>query len=280
MVAWPTGLPYRPLRDSLVHKMPEARGKTENEAGPSRIRRRSTVTIQHVEQSLELTRPQYEAWRAWHGYEIGQGADWFDMPIYTGASYAHCPVRLIGTPKARPSGLRWRLPLRLEVYDMPVVDLEPEDLSPAWLEDLPYQPVPESIEPIPHEELLRSEGEAGAIAVRRRFVNTPAKQKQAWDLTLPQYERWRAWWRLALLDGVRWFTLPVWSGDRYRSCQARFLEPPEARLRGGVYWRVAGSLELKVLATLSRGEMQGYLAASQLHHLVHTVLPASLPAGS
>lgn len=278
MVAWPSGLPYQPLRDSLAHKMPEARGRTENEAGPARFRRRTTVTVQHIEQTLELSRAQYEAWRAWHRWEIAQGEAWFDMPIYTGSAFATCPVRLLETPKPRPAGGYWRLPLRLETYDMPIVELE--DLSPAWLEELPYQPVPESIDPIPHEELLRSDGEAGAIAVRRRFVNTPARQKQAWDLTLGQYERWRAWWRLALLDGVRWFSLPVWSGDRYRACQARFLEPPEARLRGGVYWRLAGSLELKLLATLTRGEMQGYLAAPSLHHLVHHVLPAALPAGS
>lgn len=279
VAAWPAALPYQPPIDDLAHLMPEPRLRTETEAGPARVRRLSTVAITRVEMSLEFTRQQYELWRGWHRWSIRQGADWFDMPIFTAASYETLSVRLVKSPPApRPAGNRWRLPFLVETYDMPVIELE--DLDPVWPEGLPYEPVPDSLEPEDHAELLRGEGDEGPIDVRRRFVNTPGKQRLAWDLTLAQYATFRAWYRLALRDGVRWFELPVWTGDRYRDCQVRWAEPPEARLRGGRLWRVSGRLDLKLAATLDAAETLAALAAPGLHHLIHITMPAALPAGS
>lgn len=272
---WPSGLPHQPLLDGLVHRLPEPRLRTETDAGPARVRRLSTKTVQLVEQSWSFTRQQYELWRAWYRHEADEGAAWFTLPLWTGAGFATCEARFAQRPRPRARRALWLVAAQLETYDMPVVELE--DLEPAWLDQLPYQPVTDSPEPTLHEDLLRSDWPEGPIAARRRF-NTPARQDQAWDFTNADYELFRAWYRLALLDGTRWFTLPVWTGDRYRDCQARFAEPPEARWRGGVAWRVEARLELKLLPTLGVGEMQGALSASALHHLVHVVLPASLPA--
>jgi len=274
---WPASVPYAPLETQLMLRLPYAGERTEWEQGPARVVRRATRAPTGVELGWDLMREEYEILRAWYRHRLNDGERRFTFPLYTGNQFREvsCRFREAPRPATRRGAGLWRFAAKLDAAAVPTDPLE--DIEAAWRDELDYRPDPDSLRVTPHEPLLRSEGELGPTAVRRRFAS-PAALEQDWVFDLDDMEIFRAWWDRALFQGVRWFEVPVWTGEAYEPAIARFREGAEARLEAGVQWRVGGRLELRELPSLSDLELTAIDAAPSLHHLVHVVLPAALPA--
>lgn len=272
---WPPGVSFAPLADGLVQVLPEPLAATPWEIGPGR-RRRISGGMTLLELTWSWTRPELDAFRDWYRDELDEGAAWATLPLYSGATWRNGrQARFLARPSARLRGGLWEVRATLEVPDLPVTT--PAPTGQAWPGGVPYQPVPGSLQPQWHDEHLRSEGQAGPIAVRRRGAS-PATLQLAWDLRPAEFETWRAWYRLTLLDGARWFDLPLWLDGGYATCRCRFVTAPGARLVKGASWRLSASLEVRRLP-LGAGplELPDEAFVNELHRIVHVVWPAEMP---
>jgi len=280
--AWPSALPQRPLRDGYVLRPAATTRRIEWEAGPGRQRRASTRTLLSADVPWRLTPEQFELFRGFYSHNLEEGTAWFDLALPLGSQSPTSEARFVekyrAVPRRRSS---WHVNGVIEFRPPPVEPAAIEGLTTDWPDPLPYEPVSEPYALDPHDAALRSEAEDGApVDKRLRFFETPAGFEVTWRFDFAGFWLWFNWWRGVLLDGQRWATIPLRLAEDFVPCTCRFhgQRPWRASLWRGLHWQVSATLEVLRPPVIAPLEIEAYLAAPSLHHLVHVVLPAALPA--
>jgi len=285
VTAWLAGLPARPLRDGFVLKPAEPAVRTAWESGPARQRRFVTKLPYRAEIAWHMSQVQFELFRGWYSGTLAEGTAWFEieLPAFRsvgGAELVTCEARFVDGYRAQPrQRAAWQVASELEFFP-PAVDAgDIAGLTTDWPAALPSDSVagPYSIDP--HEPTLRGDDEEGPVDKRRRFEDTPAGFAVTWRFDFDSFALFLAWWRGVLKDGQRWAQIPLRLGASVetRTCRFRGDAPWQAAPWRGAYWQVSAALEVRRPPILSEEEIEAYLAANPLHHLVHVTLPASLP---
>lgn len=92
----------------------------------------------------------------------------------------------------------------------------------AWPFDLNYLAEIGTYGLEPHDDLTRTEFDYGPAAQRRRFVNSYPKVTFSISMTSLEFETFKAFYHYDLLDGMRWFTMPVYFGSTESVVKTRF----------------------------------------------------------
>lgn len=110
---WPLDLP-KPLAEGFAHAGEQPVRRQQMESGPDRVTRISSSTIATNSCSILLDRQQLaEFWSFYDGAANG-GADWVQMPMFTGNVVALHLCRFASYPTVGPLGLKWRVTFTLE----------------------------------------------------------------------------------------------------------------------------------------------------------------------
>lgn len=251
--AWPAGLNYKPVMDGYTWRPHDQQSRTEMEQGPARKRRQWKDSPAALSLTWIFTRAQLELFRSWHHTTLEDGALYFRMPVWTGASYATCICKFRSTAKPVPAGQAWSLAADIEVRQVPFIDVatNPSIAGLAW---------PDELEPLPMRDgfgltlpdVVRTDITPGPVASKRWYEDGPATLDLAWMFTGDDFELFRAWYHLGLSDGVAWFTMPAWVGGWYGTRRCRVIDDYQAVLSKGL-WTVTTKLEIREVPYLDDG---------------------------
>ena len=112
---WPPGLPQLVAVEGYGEAPPETAVRTTMDAGPAKVRRRTTAGIRPLSVQLDLDAAQVETLDAFYVATLEGGAlafDWVHPRTQAAAS-----LRFVRPPAYRPQGsdAAWRTVLQLEV---------------------------------------------------------------------------------------------------------------------------------------------------------------------
>lgn len=85
--SWPSGVPYESLKDGFSNTPFLQPIRTEMEQGNVRLRRRPGDNIAIIQQSVLMTRGEYETLAGWGKSTIGWWTGRFTMNVWLGSSY-------------------------------------------------------------------------------------------------------------------------------------------------------------------------------------------------
>ena len=85
--AWPSGIPYESLKDGFGNTPFLPPVKTEFEQGNVRQRRRPGDNVAIIQQSVLMTRAQYDILADWGKTTIGRWTGRFSVMVWLGSSY-------------------------------------------------------------------------------------------------------------------------------------------------------------------------------------------------
>ncbi len=96
--------------------------RTDMEAGPSRVRRRSTQAGTIFAVSSKMTNDQLKIFESWVKYKISGGADWFSVSLDTGSGLVEYTGRYVGKCSVRRGGAgSWIVSGKIEVPELLVI---------------------------------------------------------------------------------------------------------------------------------------------------------------
>lgn len=114
---WPAGVPFMPLLDSHSIDPMLAPIRTEMEQGNIRLRSRPGDNVAIVQQSVAMTRAQYDALVTWGKGTIGNWTGRFRVNVWLGSSCAIKVCQFDGAPKpSKFSANRISVAMSLRVY--------------------------------------------------------------------------------------------------------------------------------------------------------------------
>lgn len=103
--------------------------------------------------------------------------------------------------------------------------------------------------------LQRTELSSGRARQRRRFTSVPEYADLRFIFTDVQGQAFEAWWRDALIDGSRWFEMPLRTPLGFSPHMCRFTAPYAGPTWvGNSLWSYTGSIELRERAAPPVGE--------------------------
>lgn len=286
VATWPIDLNHRPLRDSYRWRPHAPQSRTEMEQGVARKRRLwadSPATISGV---WPFSLAGYELFRAWHHAALEDGAAWFRMPVWTGASYFETLCKFVGVHEPVLRGLIWSVAFEIEVRQVAFLapGFSPSVLARQWPAELDETPLRDGYTMVPHRPVVTSDIAQGPVATKRWFEDGPVTPDLIWAMSPSDFELFRAWYHWGLRDGVSWFLMPVWIGGLYSTRRVRFLGMYEAQISGGE-WLVKARLEVRdvpylddsvVFVAGTVGEAAFVGLADGLHDVVHVQYPAAV----
>ncbi|BEV43914.1 hypothetical protein [Afipia carboxidovorans] len=85
--SWPSGIPYESLKDGFSNSPFLTPIQTEMEQGNVRLRRRPGDNVAIIQQSIPMTRAEYETLVAWGKGTIGNWTGRFSTLVWLGSSY-------------------------------------------------------------------------------------------------------------------------------------------------------------------------------------------------
>jgi len=92
--------------------------RTDMDAGPSRVRRRSTQASSTFVVNSRMTYNQMAFFEAWYKHKIAAGVEPFEIDLAVGAGIVTHTARFIGKPSARHSGPRyWVMSAKIEAFE-------------------------------------------------------------------------------------------------------------------------------------------------------------------
>ncbi|WP_051249152.1 hypothetical protein [Inquilinus limosus] len=159
-------------------------------------------------------------------------------------------------------------------------------MSETWPLGLTYQPSRDDFDFDPHEPNLRTDMEAGPPRERARFSRSPATFRQTWLWDLDEFELFKGWYRHTLGNGLKWFTMPLFTGAKYEPTEVKFIGPYRPKLRGSMTWAVSATLLVRQLPTINAdsvwflgtyGPADAARLMASLDQLVNVTLPTALP---
>ena len=121
---WPsTHLPAATLKSAIDLKPPRLQARSEMESGRARVRRRWTSGVWTTPAQWVWTHGQFELWKAiWMAPEaLAAGANWCDMPLFSGEAIATAAVRVQEDWSARLRGVMWTVSAQLEIDGLVVL---------------------------------------------------------------------------------------------------------------------------------------------------------------
>lgn len=104
----------------------------------------------------------------------------------------------------------------------------------------------------PDDQTVRTEIEAGAPRVRRRFTSGFTRATLAWTWSATQFSVFEYWWANVASGGAAWFNAPVENGQGVNACEVRFTKPWRAELLGAGVWRVSAETEIRARPLMTR----------------------------
>lgn len=80
MPTWPGTLPQKPLKSSYSRSSKALLIRSPMDAGPAKVRRRTTAGTQPFSVAYRMTSAQKATFEAWVSSDLGDGAMTFDLP--------------------------------------------------------------------------------------------------------------------------------------------------------------------------------------------------------
>jgi hypothetical protein len=118
--------------------------------------------------------------------------------------------------------------------------------TPVWPATLPKPSMPDYSIKF-GKAVIRTEVESGPARQRRRYTQVPSIISVRFDMTIEQFGIFEKFWEEELLDGERWFQIPLVNGVGETTYEARFVadDTPEAMaVAMGRGWVVKSKLEV------------------------------------
>jgi hypothetical protein len=111
---WPSSLPPLPLAADYADTLPDTLARTQMDAGPAKVRRRTTAAVRPLTASFLFTKAQCATLQTFYEDTLAGGALAFDWILpRTGAAAS---LRFLAPPTfGSPSGKWWRVTCQLEV---------------------------------------------------------------------------------------------------------------------------------------------------------------------
>lgn len=78
-VSWPNDVPKSPLVDSFTEQPGRDVVRTQMDAGPSKMRRRTTAGVRKITKTLRMTESEVESLDTFYTSTLGQGTLRFDV---------------------------------------------------------------------------------------------------------------------------------------------------------------------------------------------------------
>src|SRR5262245_47995841 len=101
---------------------------------------------------------------------------------------------------------------------------------------------PYTLEPQPNT--IRTDMEAGAVRMRRRFTGRIKQFTLGWILTSAQVSTFTTFYEADIKDGVEWFDMNLDLGNGVNTLsECRFMEPYVLRSLGFGTWRIDARVE-------------------------------------
>lgn len=106
MIEWPTSLNFLAERGSyqLVPTDPQLR--SEFDTGPARMRRRFTTSIPKFTFTTLMTSEEFEIFKAFFYFDLLNGVNWFNIPIWAGDQYVIHEARFTEPYKMADAGFQ------------------------------------------------------------------------------------------------------------------------------------------------------------------------------
>ncbi len=112
-VQWPSGVPNSLIEDGYNEALPDGLIRQPMDAGPPKVRRRTTAAVRPISGVIIMTGDQVETFDNWYEADLAGGALSFDFPHpRTGAIVQ---VMFRRPPRYEPRGMRWSVVLDMEV---------------------------------------------------------------------------------------------------------------------------------------------------------------------
>jgi len=113
----------------------------------------------------------------------------------------------------------------------------------VWPAGLEHYPEKKGYKFRPGKTRSRTQMEQGTRD-RPEIPFAPAEVELTWSFSLGKFKLFMHWYRLALLDGTRWFRMPVWNNTGWQDSLCLFTGAYEPTLQGA-RWRVAAKLAVR-----------------------------------
>ncbi len=112
---WPSTLPRQMLADGQGETLPDGLLRSENDAGPVKVRRRSSATVWEIVGTFAMTHAQYDAFREFVDEEIAGGALPFEFPHQRDCALYRLVRLRPGDVTATRVATGWRVSVKVEV---------------------------------------------------------------------------------------------------------------------------------------------------------------------
>jgi len=111
---WPATLPQGLLKSSFSDGPPDNLLRTQMEAGPAKVRRRTTAGVRPLSGAMRVTAAQWAIFKTFFDTDLQSGALSFAFPDPDNEA-ATITVRLLNYKRASAGGLDFKLELTFEV---------------------------------------------------------------------------------------------------------------------------------------------------------------------
>lgn len=99
----------------------------------------------------------------------------------------------------------------------------------------------------PIDQTVRTEMDVGTPRVRRRTTARNDTFTTSWVMQDAEVEAFRSWHDTSIAGGASWFTIDLPLGSTIPvSATARFKTPFTIDHIGGTFWKISGTLEIRV----------------------------------
>lgn len=112
---WPAALPRQFLAASATETVPNGLLRSENDAGPAKVRRRSVATPWEASGAMLMTQAQYVAFRDFLAADLAGGASVFWFPNQRASTGSWLARIKPDSVEASRLGPRWRVTFKVEV---------------------------------------------------------------------------------------------------------------------------------------------------------------------
>ncbi len=115
LARWPSTLPRQMMLDGQGETLPDGLLRSDTDAGPAKVRRRSSATPWEMSGTFRMSHTQYDAFRAFIDADLAGGALPFEFP-----DQRDCAGWLLarikpGDVTAARIGTGWHVSLKIEV---------------------------------------------------------------------------------------------------------------------------------------------------------------------
>lgn len=137
-----------------------------------------------------------------------------------------------------------------------------------WPDDLGCSALQDGYELKPVSTMIRTSLSDGRAFQRRKYMSAPMNVSLTWIFTEGEYMLFDSWLKYTLLDGVKWFNMPLKTSLGYDMCVCRFTDIYDsASIQQGRFWKISASLEIYIRPVLDPEWSQivpGFVAGSDI----------------